>query len=203
MPVKHKRHINHNRIFIGFTRTDSLEVHMRLHENKAPILPTLETLDNIHEHYIEVDDYSGRSESEHSDNDGFSDQDDGLPELEEETPGGDCFEPQVDIVESAQEQSEREPTPEIKTEEFVEYEDDGDRDNDSDSAHSEYLPNRAKPKKGKRGRPRKNKTQTKVERRESRRQRRAIKTEVKVSYKYNFYYVFFSNIVTLRQCKEN
>lgn len=44
----------------GFTRTDSLEVHMRLHDNRAPVLPTLETLDNIQDHYIEVDDYSGR-----------------------------------------------------------------------------------------------------------------------------------------------
>lgn len=149
----------------GFTRTDSLEVHMRLHENKAPILPTLETLDNIHEHYIEVDDFSGKSESEHSDVDAFSDHDDGNDDNQ------DCFEPQVDILENADEvriepsrseqtedtkafiQALTEPKTETEFEVFDEY--DNNDNEDSDSAHSEYFPNRTTKPKRKRGRPRK------------------------------------------------
>lgn len=147
----------------GFTRTDSLEVHMRLHENKAPVLPTIETLDNIHEHYIEVDDYSGKSESEHSDIDGFSDHDDGLDHVDDDNDDDnrDCFEPQVDIHENTEEPIKTEPnaeetlaeeaTPvtEEKNSDIENFDDDNEveKDNDSDSAHSEYLPNRhTKPK---------------------------------------------------------
>lgn len=149
----------------GFTRTDSLEVHMRLHDNKAPILPTLETLDNIHEHYIEVDDYSGKSESEHSDADNFSDHDDGA----DDSQAQDCFEPQVDILENAEDvkiEPRTEQTEEAFLQSLAEKSDiENFDDNDSDSAHSEYLPNRVKPKgTRKRGRPRKHKLKMKRER---------------------------------------
>ncbi|GLV37730.1 uncharacterized protein CBL_06569 [Carabus blaptoides fortunei] len=149
----------------GFTRTDSLEVHMRLHDNKAPILPTLETLENIHEHYIEVDDYSGKSESEHSDADNFSDHDDGADDGQEQ----DCFEPQVDILENAEDvkiEPRTEQTDEAFLQSLAEKSDiENFDDNDSDSAHSEYLPNRVKPKgTRKRGRPRKHKLKIKRER---------------------------------------
>lgn len=51
----------------GFSREDSLEVHKRLHENQKPALPTLENIDNIEEHYYEIDydpdmDYSANSD---------------------------------------------------------------------------------------------------------------------------------------------
>lgn len=140
----------------GFTRTDSLEVHMHLHDNKSPILPTLETLDNIQEHYIEVENFSGKSESEHSEADNFSDQDDGADD------NRDCFEPQVDILENADE-VKIEPRGDQPAEEAflqvlksdLENFDENDNGDSDNSAHSEYLPNRSPKIKRKRGRPRK------------------------------------------------
>lgn len=190
----------------GFTRTDSLEVHMRLHDNKAPVLPTIETLDNIHEHYIEVDDYSGKSESEHSD-DNFSDHDDGADNMDEHEDDNDnraCFEPQVDIHENADDAIKTEPnseeietldeTEDAATEENVEmleddaknsdienFDEDVEKDNDSDSVHSEYLPNRhAKPKgQRKRGRPRKHPQKPAKEKRTKEPKIKTESTEIK------------------------
>lgn len=129
-----------------------------------------------------------RSESEHSDNDNFSDHDDGFDDVQEETDDNrDCFEPQVDILENSenensQAQVKTEPSTNDENSEnkqientealtndsqdsdhngdilaaFADDDDDDFRAEDSDSAHSEYLPKRAKPKtKGKRGRPKK------------------------------------------------
>lgn len=39
----------------GFSRFDSMEVHKKMHENQKPILPTLDNIDNIEEHYYEID----------------------------------------------------------------------------------------------------------------------------------------------------
>ncbi|XP_045470848.1 zinc finger protein 492-like isoform X1 [Harmonia axyridis] len=70
----------------GFNRADSLEVHKLLHENQKPVLPTLENLDNIEDHYFEID---------YDDNNAFSD--DNSNEVDE------CFEPHVEVTESLDE----------------------------------------------------------------------------------------------------
>lgn len=67
----------------GFNREDSLEVHRRMHENKMPVLPTLENLNNIEEHYYQIDYDENIMFSDNSDNDNDAD---------------DCFEPQVNIA---------------------------------------------------------------------------------------------------------
>lgn len=67
----------------GFNREDSLEVHRRMHENKMPVLPTLENLNNIEEHYYQIDYDENVMFSDNSDNDNDAD---------------DCFEPQVNIA---------------------------------------------------------------------------------------------------------
>lgn len=94
--ANHMKRCKGDRIYIcdicnkGFNREDSLEVHRRLHENKVPVLPTLENLDNIDEHYYQID-YDGNMP--------FSDASDNEVE--------DCFEPQINIdVADAEEQQE-------------------------------------------------------------------------------------------------
>ncbi|KAL3282401.1 hypothetical protein HHI36_005586 [Cryptolaemus montrouzieri] len=67
----------------GFNRADSLEVHKLLHENQKPVLPTLENLDNIEDHYFEID-YDANtvfSDDNSNDVDGY-------------------FEPQVEVTET-------------------------------------------------------------------------------------------------------
>lgn len=68
----------------GFNREDSLEVHRKMHDNKMPVLPTLENLNNIEEHYYQIDYDETITFSDNSDNDNDGDADD-------------CFEPQVNI----------------------------------------------------------------------------------------------------------
>lgn len=73
----------------GFNREDSLEVHKHLHDNKMPILPTLENLDNIDQHYVEIE-YDGNTNDHllpYSDSDSEADV-------------TDCLEPQVNISEN-------------------------------------------------------------------------------------------------------
>lgn len=96
--ANHVKRCKGDRIFFcdicnkGFTREDSLEVHRKLHGNKMPVLPTLDNLDNIEEHYYQID-YDGPY-SDHSDN-----------ELD------DCFEPQIslDITEDSTDQKPDNP----------------------------------------------------------------------------------------------
>lgn len=68
----------------AFNREDSLEVHKRVHENKMPVLPTLENLDNIDQHYYQIDYDETITFSDNSDNENDGD-------------GDDCFEPQISI----------------------------------------------------------------------------------------------------------
>lgn len=66
----------------AFNREDSLEVHKKMHDNQAPKLPTIENLDNIEDHYYQIDqDNTTVDFSDHSDVD-------------------DCFEPQVEVTET-------------------------------------------------------------------------------------------------------
>lgn len=86
--MNHMRRCKGDRIYIcdicnkAFNREDSLELHKRVHDNRMPVLPTLDNLDNIEEHYYEID-YDG--------NDTFSDNSDNEVDIE------DCFEPQISI----------------------------------------------------------------------------------------------------------
>lgn len=86
--MNHVKRCKGDRIYIcdicnkAFNREDSLELHKHVHDNKMPILPTLENLDNIDEHYYEID-YDGNTT--------FSDNSDNEVEVE------DCFEPQISI----------------------------------------------------------------------------------------------------------
>lgn len=86
--ANHMRRCKGDRIHIcdicnkGFNREDSLAVHRHLHDNKMPILPTLDNLDNIEEHYYQID---------YDENVTFSDNSDNDMEVE------DCFEPQINI----------------------------------------------------------------------------------------------------------
>ncbi|XP_050306527.1 zinc finger protein 652-B-like [Anthonomus grandis grandis] len=66
----------------AFTREDSLEVHKQQHDKALLSLPTIDNLDNIEQHYFEVDYDASVNFSDNSD-------------LE------DCFEPQVEVTESA------------------------------------------------------------------------------------------------------
>ncbi|XP_066156227.1 zinc finger protein 420-like [Euwallacea fornicatus] len=68
----------------AFNREDSLEVHKEQHDKLSLMLPTIDNLDNIDEHYFEVD-YDATIN--------FSDSSD----VE------DCFEPQVEVMESMDE----------------------------------------------------------------------------------------------------
>lgn len=90
--VNHARRCKGDRVHIcdicnkGFNREDSLQVHKRIHENKMPVLPTLDNLDNIEEHYFEIDtDAIDFNLDENSDG---------------ELDDNDCFEPVVDITEN-------------------------------------------------------------------------------------------------------
>lgn len=86
--MNHVKRCKGDRIYIcdicnkAFNREDSLELHKHVHDNKMPILPTLENLDNIDEHYYEID-YDGNAT--------FSDNSDNDVDVE------DCFEPQISI----------------------------------------------------------------------------------------------------------
>ncbi|KAJ8929736.1 hypothetical protein NQ314_017551 [Rhamnusium bicolor] len=68
----------------AFNREDSLEVHKKMHDNQQPKLPTIENLDNIEDHYYQIDQDVDATFSDHSDVD-------------------DCFEPQVEVTESVDE----------------------------------------------------------------------------------------------------
>lgn len=66
----------------GFNREDSLEVHKHIHNNKLPVLPTLENINNIDQHYVEIE-CEGMPQ--------LSD----LSESETEADVGDNFEPEI------------------------------------------------------------------------------------------------------------
>ncbi|XP_060518056.1 zinc finger protein 234-like isoform X2 [Cylas formicarius] len=68
----------------AFNREDSLEVHKQVHGNTQFALPTIENLDNIDEHYFQVDFDENADFSDHSD-------------IE------DCFEPQIEVTENIEE----------------------------------------------------------------------------------------------------
>ncbi|KAJ8961324.1 hypothetical protein NQ317_012389 [Molorchus minor] len=72
----------------AFNRTDSLEVHRKMHDNRTPKLPTIENLDNIEDHYFQID---------QDENIVFSDHSEDNSDIE------DCFEPQVEVTESMEE----------------------------------------------------------------------------------------------------
>lgn len=178
--MNHVKRCKGDRIYIcdicnkGFNREDSLEVHRKMHENKMPVLPTLENLDNIDQHYFQID-YDDTMFSDNSDND--------------DNDTEDCFEPQIDIdvaesqlavqpeetkkekVEEKPETVEKqespstEPEEDIKEKENIEVETKDEEDEDdagnnyedipdheSDSNDSEYLPFKPAPPKIKRGR---------------------------------------------------
>ncbi|GJQ86429.1 hypothetical protein Trydic_g10336 [Trypoxylus dichotomus] len=162
----------------AFNREDSMEVHRRIHEHRLPVLPTLDNLDNIEEHYmeIEVDEKANA----------FSDQSD----CEEVYIAEETMEPEVEVSEENDqekideidhitnemyakedstemliEKTEQEEVFEennengsvVEQDEVLDADNGNDYESDNDSAHSEYLP--AKPpspkiKRG-RGRPRK------------------------------------------------
>lgn len=65
----------------AFNREDSLEVHKQQHDSAQLSLPTIENLDNIEEHYFQVDYDANITFSDNSDVE-------------------DCFEPQVEVTES-------------------------------------------------------------------------------------------------------
>ncbi|XP_019867992.2 zinc finger protein 652-like isoform X2 [Aethina tumida] len=66
-----------------FNREDSLDVHKRMHDIQAPALPTIDNLDNIEEHYYEID-FDG----------------DPMQIADETSDMEDCFEPQVEVTEN-------------------------------------------------------------------------------------------------------
>ncbi|KAJ8929731.1 hypothetical protein NQ314_017546 [Rhamnusium bicolor] len=51
----------------AFNREDSLEVHKKMHDNQEPKLPTVENLDNIEDHYYQIDQDADATISDHSD----------------------------------------------------------------------------------------------------------------------------------------
>ncbi|XP_019773306.1 zinc finger protein 814 isoform X2 [Dendroctonus ponderosae] len=65
----------------AFNREDSLEVHKQQHDKISLLLPTIENLDNLDEHYFEVDYDAAIAFSDNSDVE-------------------DCFEPQVEVTET-------------------------------------------------------------------------------------------------------
>lgn len=73
----------------AFNREDSLEVHKKMHDNQTPKLPTIDNLDNIEDHYYQIDQDANMSFSDHSDDDANDDNDD-------------FFEPQVEVNESVE-----------------------------------------------------------------------------------------------------
>ncbi|KAJ8916253.1 hypothetical protein NQ315_016393 [Exocentrus adspersus] len=68
----------------AFNREDSLEVHKTTHDNQQPKLPTIDNLDNIEDHYYQIDQDADTVFSDHS----------------EQSDVDDCFEPQVEVTES-------------------------------------------------------------------------------------------------------
>ncbi|RZC34951.1 zinc finger and SCAN domain-containing protein 2-like [Asbolus verrucosus] len=171
----------------GFSREDSLEVHKRLHENQKPALPTLDNIDNIEEHYYEIDfdpnlDYSAASDvddylephvevTENLDEDKIKevadlqneDSSSKAPESDEQLDIKEMLESQVGLGEANNTEITIEEDTKLINREYVDevYEEADDvandvADNDSDSAHSEYLPTKVSPPKRRtRGRPRK------------------------------------------------
>lgn len=182
--INHMKRCKGDRIHIcdicnkGFNRQDSLAVHKKLHDNKMPILPTLENLDNIGEHYVEIE------YSEPNGNDtlpAFSDSDtDPEPDNSEiselQAQNVENNEPakfsDIKDVANVETETEGEIYAELDPEELLEektkIEEMLDNENEqhpdvmeekeeSDSGHSEYLPTKPMIKmKRKRGRPRKN-----------------------------------------------
>lgn len=59
--IKHAKKCKGQDVFIcdicskAYNRQDSLEVHRKMHENNLPEMPTLDNLDNIDDHYYELD----------------------------------------------------------------------------------------------------------------------------------------------------
>lgn len=125
--MNHVKRCKGDRIYIcdicnkAFNREDSLELHRHVHDNKMPVLPTLENLDNIDEHYYQID-YDGTAAfSEHSDN---------------EADVEDCFEPQIsiDVAENAkQEQNVETNDVDSHTNELDSHDTNGDGDSLEDN----------------------------------------------------------------------
>ncbi|KRT78247.1 zinc-finger associated domain containing protein [Oryctes borbonicus] len=155
----------------AFNREDSMQVHRRIHENKKLVLPTLDNLDNIAEHYMEIE-FDEKADI-------FSEQ----PEEVDMNSGEEIMEPEVEISENIDQGKideiahitndiyEKEDSADLLLEKTrIQEEILGDNQNglldigngndyESDnSAHSEYLPmNPSSPKtKRGRGRPGKN-----------------------------------------------
>jgi KRAB domain-containing zinc finger protein len=174
----------------GFSRGDSLEVHKRLHENQKPALPTLDNIDNIEEHYYEIDydpnlDYSAGSDvddylephvevTENLDEDkikevaDFQNEDSSsnkATETEEPLDIKDMLESQVELEINEHDinidEDKKIISRVVQNDEYNPEQDEDvaieAADNDSDSVHSEYLPTKVNPPRGKRsrGRPRK------------------------------------------------
>lgn len=164
----------------AYNREDSLEVHKKIHENKMPILPTIESLDNMEEYYLEID-----MDEKTFEDDNFSDDDENdLLDVEIEIRdnvllniGNDLTDEENQMAKDSQEfklesifigktdQNDifLEEDAENAENKANEYKNESLNDNsvvnndedvnDSESVHSEYLPTKAK-KRG-RGRPRK------------------------------------------------
>ncbi|KAJ8929735.1 hypothetical protein NQ314_017550 [Rhamnusium bicolor] len=75
----------------ALNREDSLEVHKKMHGNQQPKLLTIENLDNIEDHYYQIDQNVDATFSDHSDVD-------------------DCFESQMEVTESVDEGKLKEAT---------------------------------------------------------------------------------------------
>lgn len=81
----------------GFNRADSLSVHRALHGDNVPAMPTIDNLDNIEEHYLEIDcggDFSPPQHYTHTEDDAeiishHANHDQTLVQ---------CLEPQVSIL---------------------------------------------------------------------------------------------------------
>ncbi|XP_018568013.1 uncharacterized protein LOC108908457 [Anoplophora glabripennis] len=110
----------------AFNRVDSLEVHKTMHDNQQPELPTIENLDNIEDHYYQIDQDADAVFSDHSDID-------------------DCFEPQVEVTESLDDDHIKEvaemglPDEESNASEASVA--GGDKDNDIDSSLDKTVEN--------------------------------------------------------------
>ncbi|KAK9700328.1 Zinc finger, C2H2 type [Popillia japonica] len=76
----------------AFTREDSMEIHRRLHGNRQPALPTLDNLNNIEEHYMEIE-FDDKANV-------FSDLSDG----EDVDVADQTMEPEVEVSENNDEQ---------------------------------------------------------------------------------------------------
>lgn len=163
-----------------FNREDTLELHRKMHEDKIPVLPTSDNLDNMELHYIEidmaetslkVDDSSDEDENDLLDveievRENVSvDLGDHLTDDEEKSTNikNQEFKLESIFINKAdqndifleEDPDNTEEKPAVYTEQSLNegIANEDDDINDSDSTHSEYLPTRAK-KRG-RGRPRK------------------------------------------------